>query len=69
MRTTVTLDDDAAAAANELRRQEGIGISEALNRLARAGLAKPTKRKVYKHWGTDIGVKVDLTCIGSSGMA
>ncbi|HEU0168187.1 MAG TPA: ribbon-helix-helix protein, CopG family, partial [Chloroflexota bacterium] len=48
MRTTVTLDDDVAAAASELRRQEGIGLSEAVNRLARAGLARPAKRYVYK---------------------
>ncbi len=64
MRTTLTLDEDVMAAANELRRQEGIGLSEAVNRLARAGIAKPAPRKVYKHWGTDLGLKVDVTNIG-----
>ena len=39
MRTTITLDRDIAAAVEQLRREEGIGPSEALNRLARAGLS------------------------------
>lgn len=38
MRTTVTLDEDFAAAVREARRR-GIGVSEALNELARRGLA------------------------------
>lgn len=38
MRTTITLDADIAAEVERLRRVEGIGPSEALNRLARAGL-------------------------------
>ena len=37
MRTTVNLDDDVAAEAERLKRAEGIGLSEAVNRLARAG--------------------------------
>jgi hypothetical protein len=32
MRTTVTLERDVAAAVDQLRRREGIGMSEALNR-------------------------------------
>jgi len=44
MRTTVTLEKDVAAAVDRLRREEGIGVSEAVNRIARAGLiAKPTR--------------------------
>src|SRR4051794_32418857 len=38
MRTTVTLADDVAAAVDRLRREEGLGLSEAVNKLARAGL-------------------------------
>jgi len=64
MRTTLRLDDDVAAAAHALRQREGIGLSEALNRLARAGMAKPAKRKVYRHWARDIGFKVDVSNIG-----
>ena len=39
MRTTVTLDKDIAAAVRELRRAEGLGLSEAVNVLARRGLS------------------------------
>ena len=46
MRTTVTLDDDVAAAVDRLRREGGLGLSEALNQIARAGLvveSRPTQ--------------------------
>ena len=39
MRTTVNLDLDVAAALARLRRERGLGLSEALNELVRAGLA------------------------------
>ena len=38
MRTTVTLDDDVARAVEALRRERGLGLSAALNALARQGL-------------------------------
>ena len=34
----MTLDDDVAAAVDQLRRERGIGLSEAVNTIARAGL-------------------------------
>jgi len=40
MRTTVTLADDVAAELDRLRRERSIGVSEALNELARAGMAR-----------------------------
>jgi Ribbon-helix-helix protein, copG family len=48
MRTTITLADDVAAAVEDLRRREGIGVSEALNRIARAGLASPRSRPQFR---------------------
>ncbi|TWF74873.1 ribbon-helix-helix CopG family protein [Pseudonocardia hierapolitana] len=39
MRTTVNLDDDVAAAVEQLRKERGMGVSSALNELARRGLA------------------------------
>ena len=38
-RTTVTLDDDVAAAVTLLRQEKGYGTSRAINELARRGLA------------------------------
>lgn len=60
MRTTFTLDPDVAAQVEHLRRTEGIGISEAVNRLIRAGLARPTQRAEYQHHPVDLGMKIDV---------
>ena len=44
MRTTVRLDADVAAAAEQLSRERHIGLGEAINQLARAGMrARPTR--------------------------
>jgi hypothetical protein len=65
MRTTFTLDDDVAAAVERLRREEGLGISEAVNRLIRAGMARPPVRQRYVHRSSDLGLTVDVTDIGA----
>jgi metal-responsive CopG/Arc/MetJ family transcriptional regulator len=64
MRTTLTLDDDVAAEVERLRREEGIGVSEAVNRLIRMALATPPRRQPYEHISADLGIKVDVTNIG-----
>ncbi|MBC7680260.1 MAG: ribbon-helix-helix protein, CopG family, partial [Pseudorhodobacter sp.] len=40
MRTTVTLDEDVAAALQQLARERGLTFKEALNSSVRSGLAK-----------------------------
>jgi hypothetical protein len=64
MRTTVVLDSDVAAEIDRLRRQ-GIGVSEALNLLARRGMATPREAKEgkYQHRTSKVGIKVDVTNI------
>ncbi|MFP5579700.1 MAG: CopG family transcriptional regulator [Acidimicrobiia bacterium] len=64
MRTTFTLDDDVAAAVERVRREEGLRLSEAVNRLIRRGLAAPARRTPYEHRSADVGLKVDVTDIG-----
>jgi hypothetical protein len=44
MRTTVTLADDVAAEVERLRRERSLGLSQALNELARAGMNRAPKR-------------------------
>jgi len=61
MRTTLTLDDDVVAEVDRLRRENSIGVSEAVNRLIRAGLARPPRRQGYQHRVTSLGLKVDVT--------
>ncbi len=65
MRTTFTLDDDVAAEVERLRRAEGVGISEAVNRLIRAGLARPPRRGEYRHRVMPLGLKVDVTDVAA----
>ena len=64
VRTTVTLAKDVAAAVEGLRRSEGIGVSEAVNRLVRGGLAKPATASKYEHTSYELGQRVDVTNIG-----
>jgi hypothetical protein len=66
MRTTVTLADDVAAELQRLRRERSIGVSEALNELARAGMIrKKEPREKFVQRTHKMGrEKVDLTNIG-----
>ena len=51
MRTTVTLADHVAAELQRLRQERSVGVSEALNELARAGMARrkePRKKFVQR---------------------
>jgi metal-responsive CopG/Arc/MetJ family transcriptional regulator len=64
MRTTVTLDEDVAAAIEGIRRQDGTGVSEAINRLIRAGLVQQPRPEAYRHQTSDIGLKMDVSNIG-----
>jgi hypothetical protein len=64
VRTTVSLDDDVAAEVARLRRELGVGLSEAVNRLARAGLSTTQPSVVYEHRSVDLGAKVDVTNVG-----
>jgi hypothetical protein len=63
MRTTVLIDSDVAAEIERLRRG-GMGLSEALNLLARRGTAKDiatSKPARYQHRTSRMGLKVDVT--------
>lgn len=65
MRTTITISDDVAAEMERLRREEGLGPSEALNRLARRGMARhDPARSPYVHRSADLGLTIDVSNIG-----
>lgn len=65
MRTTFTLDADVAAAVERLRRDEGIGISEAVNRLIRQGLSRRAPLVPYEHQADAVGLTVDVSDVGA----
>ena len=62
MRTTVTLDDDVAAAVARLRRDRDIGVSEALNELARRGLAtREPRARPFRQRTAKLALRLDVT--------
>jgi hypothetical protein len=67
MRTTITLDKDVAAAIEQLRRDEGLGVSEALNRIARAGLVAKREQRPFRQRAARMGpFGLDVSNIGEA---
>ncbi len=61
MRTTVEFDDDIAKAIDQLRRERGIGVSEAVNELIRRGLLRPRQARRFKQRTAKLGFKIDVS--------
>jgi hypothetical protein len=68
MRTTVMIADDVAAELDRIRREQDVGLSEALNDLARAGMIrKKEPRKRFVQPTHDFGrTLIDYTNIGEA---
>jgi Arc/MetJ family transcription regulator len=66
MRTTVTFDDDVAAAVTQLRRERGIGVSEAVNELVRAGLRRREGARPFRQRSRQVGLKIDVTNVAEA---
>jgi len=66
MRTTIKLDEDIAAAIEQMRRDEGIGPSQALNRLARAGLSAPRDLPQFRQTTFEGRLLIDVSDIGEA---
>lgn len=67
MRTTITVADDVSAELERLRREQGLGPSEALNLLARRGMSRASglPARPYVHVSEPLGLKVDVSDIGA----
>ena len=66
MRTTVRLDDDVAAGAERLRRERHLTLSEAVNELARSGLATRPERRPYRQRVRPIGMRIDVSNVAEA---
>jgi hypothetical protein len=66
MRTTVNLDPDVAAAAERLRAERNIGLSEAVNELARAGLRAKPESKHFRQRTYALGLRVDVSNVAEA---
>ncbi|HUY23771.1 MAG TPA: hypothetical protein VMV09_00500 [Candidatus Saccharimonadales bacterium] len=61
MRTTVNLDPDVAAAVAELRRRHALGVSQAVNQLARQGLRVQPAPARFHQRTAHLGLQLDVT--------
>jgi Ribbon-helix-helix protein, copG family len=66
MRTTVDLDDDVAAAIKRLRAERGLGLSEAVNELARAGLSRRARSARFRQRTAPIGLRLDVSNVAEA---
>jgi hypothetical protein len=64
MRTTVTLAPDVASEVARIRRERGVGLSEALNDLARRGMGVAEPASTFVQTTHPMGAKVDVANIG-----
>ncbi len=62
----MSLDDDVTVAVDRLRRERDIGLSEAVNRLIRAGLRAPVARRDFVQRSSDLGLTIDVANIAEA---
>lgn len=62
----MSLDDDVAAAVDQLRRERHLGLSEAVNDLIRVGLRAPHKRPVFRQRTADLALRVDVSNVAEA---
>lgn len=66
MRTTIDLDDDTAAAVDQLRAREGLGRSEAVNELIRRGLLHRNPRPAFRQRTRALGLRIDVSNVAEA---
>jgi hypothetical protein len=66
MRTTIEFDPDTAKAVEALRRDEGLGVSEAVNELIRRGLLRREPTPAFVQRTRPLGMRVDVSNIGEA---
>ncbi len=66
MRTTVEFDDDTSKAIEALRRERGLGVSEAINELVRRGLLARQEGRPFAQRTAALGVRLDVSSIADA---
>lgn len=66
MRTTIEFDDDTARAVEVLRKESGLGVSDAVNRLIRRGLLAPAPRASFRPRSRPLGLRIDVSNIAEA---
>lgn len=66
MRTTVEFDADTAKAVEQLRTEQGRGVSAAVNELIRRGMAAPTDRAPFVPRTRSLGLTIDVSNVADA---
>jgi hypothetical protein len=66
MRTTVELDEDAARAVEQLRREQGLGVSQAINLLIRRGLLPRPETEPFRQRTRPLGLRIDAANVAAA---
>jgi hypothetical protein len=66
MRTTVEFDADVARAIEALRRERGLGVSEAVNELIRRGLVRREPVPPFAQRTRRLGVRIDVSNVADA---
>jgi Ribbon-helix-helix protein, copG family len=66
MRTTISIDPDNRAAIDELARASGRGLSETVNEILRAGLARKPARKPFVQETASLGLQIDVSNVAEA---
>lgn len=61
MRTTITFDDDVAAAISELQATRHVGVSAVVNDLIRRALVPRSPRAPFKQETAALGARLDVS--------
>lgn len=66
MRTTVEFEGDVAKAIDELRRDEGLGVSDAVNELIRRGMLPRAELTPFRQQTYPLGLKIDVSNVAEA---
>ena len=66
MRTTVEFDPDTARAIEELRRERGLGVSQAVNELVRRGLLPRPEAPEFRQQTRSLGLRIDVSNVADA---
>jgi len=66
MRTTVEFDDDTAKAVGDLRRERGVGVSEAVNELIRRAVLPRPPSAPFRQRTRRLGLRIDVSDVAGA---
>jgi hypothetical protein len=66
MRTTIELDEEATRAIQQLRRERGLGVSEAVNELIRRGMLHRPPSVPFSQPTRRAGLRLDVSNVAEA---